>query len=368
MAPDGRRVQRSTKQSHRKQAQAVANEWERAAKMAAEKRLGQAQARQVMADIYRAIDNEPMPSAIARDYLTAWAERRKADAARRTHQAYAQAVRDFLKAIGPRADVDISQLNRADVAVYRDAVVKRTSISNANKALKYLRIALGAAWKDGFAQDNPAAKLDVLKRPASERVERRPFTLPELKTILAHAAGEWKGIVLFGVYTGQRLKDIARLTWHNVDLQNTQLRFVTAKTGRRMALPIASPLLAHLQTLPAGDDPAAPLFPAAHALATKETSNSELSQEFHGILVAAGLSQPRSKDATGKGHTLRRTVSEISFHSLRHTATSLLKNAGVPEAVAMDIIGHDSEVISRHYTHVEDRAKRSALAKLPKLV
>jgi hypothetical protein len=46
---------------------------------------------------------------------------------------------------------------------------------------------------------------------------------------------------------------------------------------------------------------------------------------------------------------------------------SLLKNAGVPEAVAMDIIGHDSEVISRHYTHIESNAKRAALRKLPDL-
>ena len=52
----------------------------------------------------------------------------------------------------------------------------------------------------------------------------------------------------------------------------------------------------------------------------------------------------------------------------RHTATSLLKNAGVPESVAMDIIGHDSEAISRHYTHVETAAKRKALQKLPNLL
>jgi len=43
--------------------------------------------------------------------------------------------------------------------------------------------------------------------------------------------------------------------------------------------------------------------------------------------------------------------------NLRHTATSLLKNAGVPAAVAMDIIGHESEAINRHYTHIETSTK-----------
>lgn len=365
-APDGRRVQRSTKQSSRKKAQLVANEWEKAARLASEKRLGEAQARRVISDIYAAVSNEPLRSAVARDFLTQWAEKRKVDTAVRTYQAYKQVLRDFVSSLGERANLDISQLTKTDVATYRDLVLARTSVANANKSLKYLRVALNGAYKDGVAQDNPAAKLDVLKRRDADRAERRPFTVKELKTIMTHASGEWKGLILFGLYTGQRLKDIARLTWLNIDIENEELRFVTAKTGRRMVIPLASPLLAHVQTMTAGDDPAAPLFPDAHAIASKEGSDSRLSQQFQTLLVTASMATERTKDETGKGRSLRRLVSEISFHSLRHTATSLLKNAGVPEAVAMDIIGHDSEAISRHYTHIETKAKRAALQKLPK--
>jgi integrase len=131
---------------------------------------------------------------------------------------------------------------------------------------------------------------------------------------------------------------------------------------------MASPLLAYVQTMPAGDDPSAPLFPDAHAIASKEGSDGRLSQQFYAVLVAAGMAKERTKEETGKGHSQRRTVSEISFHSLRHTATSLLKNAGVSAAVAMDIIGHESEAINRHYTHIETSTKRAALRKLPKLI
>ena len=53
------------------------------------------------------------------------------------------------------------------------------------------------------------------------------------------------------------------------------------------------------------------------------------------------------------------------FHCLRHSTTSLLKNAGVFEAVAMDIIGHDSKAVSANYTHIEDEAKRKAVHELP---
>lgn len=44
---------------------------------------------------------------------------------------------------------------------------------------------------------------------------------------------------------------------------------------------------------------------------------------------------------------------------------SLLKNAGVSDAVAQDLVGHDNAEISRNYTHIEGSAKRAAVDKLP---
>jgi integrase len=125
---------------------------------------------------------------------------------------------------------------------------------------------------------------------------------------------------------------------------------------------------AYLAELPAGDDPTAPIFPDAHRVATANNNVSELSRQFHEVLVSAGLVNkdgPVTHKATGKGRDAARERNCLSFHSLRHSATSMLKAAGVSEAVARDIIGHESAEISRHYTHVDDEAKRVALAKLP---
>jgi integrase len=257
---DGSRTQRSTKQSDRKKAQGIANQWEKAAKLASEKRLGEAQARKVLSDIYEITNSAPLVSATARDFLESWAERRKVDTAKRTYEAYKQVTRDFVLSLGARADRDISQVSKADVSKFRDGVLARTSVATANKSLKYLRVALGAAYKDGLSQDNPAAKLDTLKR-RDDGPQRRPFTIKEIKTLLDHSSKEWKGLILFGLYTGQRLRDLARLTWQNIDLENQELRFVTSKTGRRMHLPLVSALVAYLQSLPASDNPSAPLFP-----------------------------------------------------------------------------------------------------------
>ena len=69
----------------------------------------------------------------------------------------------------------------------------------------------------------------------------------------------------------------------------------------------------------------------------------------------------------GKGRGARRSQGEVSFHSLRHTAVSLLKDAGIPEAVVIEMVGHDSEQMSAHYTHVGREALEKAAAALPEL-
>jgi len=57
----------------------------------------------------------------------------------------------------------------------------------------------------------------------------------------------------------------------------------------------------------------------------------------------------------GPRRNARRARNELSFHCLRHTAVTLLKDAGIPEAVVMELVGHDSAQMSARCTHV--RAK-----------
>jgi len=82
-------------------------------------------------------------------------------------------------------------------------------------------------------------------------------------------------------------------------------------------------------------------------------------------MVEAGLARERSRKNTGTGRSVKRETSELSFHSLRHTATSLMKNAGISPAIVGDIIGHDSPAMSTQYTHVEDAPKRHAIESMP---
>jgi len=67
-----------------------------------------------------------------------------------------------------------------------------------------------------------------------------------------------------------------------------------------------------------------------------------------------------------KGHA-GRTVNTLSFHSLRHTLTSIMANAGVPVEVRQKFTGHASAEMNARYTHHEIETLRLAIGTIPKL-
>jgi integrase len=75
--------------------------------------------------------------------------------------------------------------------------------------------------------------------------------------------------------------------------------------------------------------------------------------------------RPRGHKSTGKGRDQAREASEISFHSLRHSAVTMLKAAGVSDFIAREIVGHESAAASRQYTHLTTDDKRAAMQRLP---
>ena len=197
---------------------------------------------------------------------------------------------------------------------------------------------------------------------------RRPFTIAEIQCVLAVADPEWRSLVLFGLYTGQRLADIAALTWDNLDLSKNEIRLRSRKTAKRIMVPIAKPLRQHIDSLPAGDQPGTPIHPEAFTIISRHGRSANLSNHFADLLAQAGLRERAPHHWTkGKGRNSQRTSNSLSFHSLRHTAVSLLKDAGIPEGVVMELVGHDSKSMSAHYTHVGAEALEKAVAALPEL-
>jgi integrase len=227
--------------------------------------------------------------------------------------------------------------------------------------VKVLRICLGEAVRQGLLTTNPAAGVKLLKSTGESK--RRAFTLSEIKRILKACEHdqEWRGLVLFGLYLGQRLGDLARLTWRAVNLETGEIAFTARKTGRRNVLPLVQPLIDYLSALSASDNPNAHIFP----LAATHKRTASLSNRFREILVDAGLVEPLGHNARKQGRSQAREVSEISFHSLRHSAVTMLKASGLSDVFAREIVGHESAAISRQYTHLTTDDLRRAMRQLP---
>jgi len=358
---DGTRVQRSTKETDRKRAQNLADTFEQVARA----RITARQAQRVIGDIFHRVSGDSLPSTSVCSYFESWLARKKPETADSTYIFYRGKARRFLDWLGDRAARELITLTRANLLAFRTIEAERVNPSTVNHAIKFLRMVLEDAKRDGIIPDNPADTVKLVKRNG-ERL-RRPFTLQEIKRLIAVANDEWRSLIVFGLYTGQRLGDLARLTWANLDLQQNEVRLSSSKTGRRQIIPLAVALRRHIESLPSADDPAQPLHPRAFASVTKSGKVGTLSRQFYEIMASAALAPVKkhraSKDGTGRNG--RRQPSEISFHALRHTATSLMKNAGIPAAVVQDIIGHESAAISANYTHIDASTKRTAISALP---
>jgi integrase len=121
-------------------------------------------------------------------------------------------------------------------------------------------------------------------------------------------------------------------------------------------------ILANLPTVDVAD---APVHPRAFATLKKDKRVRHLSAQFGDLLASAGLRPRLPHSSRGIGRDTRRGALDLSFHCLRHTTVTLLRDAQVPEAAVMELVGHDSVEISRRYTHVGREALSKAVDTLP---
>ena len=362
----GRRVFRSTKTSDKKQALEICRAWHKAALKARNGKLSVDAAREVIAqgvsDVFTATNLESMPSASIKSWCETWTEAKAIETEESTYLRYKRVIERFIGFLGEaKSKRDLSTLQTSDIARFRDREGKELSRSTANLNVKVLRMCFGEAVRQGLLTVNPAARVKLLK--SSKESKRRAFTLPEIKRILKACGDdiEWRGLILFGLYLGQRLGDLAKLTWRSVDLDSGEIAFTTRKTGRRIVLPLVQPLVDYLSGLPASDNPNAHIFPNS----AKHKRTASLSNQFRHIMADAGLVEPREREKTKQGRDQARETSELSFHSLRHSAVTMLKAAGVSDFIAREIVGHESAAVSRQYTHLSTDDKRTAMQRLP---
>jgi integrase len=304
-----------------------------------------------------------------RAYAQEWLAAKAPEIAARTLYSYRSALEQLIEYLGPRAQAPITDLTKAEFLAYRNHLCATLRAQTVNNHLALLRMLFKSARRDRVCLEDPAEFVGSI-RDRGNAGNKRSFSLAELEAVLSVADSEWRSLILFGLYTGQRLSDLVSLSWHNIDLKRNEVRLVTSKTSRTMVIPLAPALRSHIESLPTGEVPDAPLHPRAFAILSRTGKASALSNQFAELLAQAGLraKPPTSHHGCGIGRNGRRTINELSFHSLRRTATTLLHEAGVADAVAQSLIGHSSKVVHDTYISVGREALERAVATLPKVL
>jgi len=356
----GKQYCRSTETTDKKLAKKIATEWETAGQR---KRTLRA-TRRVLAELHEAISGSKLQETSCRDYFAEWLATKAPEIGSRTHEFYEASLEKFLAGLGARADDPIEEITQAELVAYRNGLAKTLATKTVNHHLTVIRMAFRAAKRDGVLSDDSAEHVANVKGGTSGK--RRGFTVKEIASVLSVADPEWQSLIKFGLYSGQRLADLARLTWANVDLERNELRLRTRKTGKNLILPLAEPLRRHAEkTLPIADRLDTPIHPRAFAIATAQRGSSMLSAQFADLLAQAGFREKPSHEKQGQGRSAKRAAYELSFHSLRHSCVSFLHAEGLPQATVEAFVGHDSTAVNRLYTHVGSAELSRAAAALP---
>ena len=271
-----------------------------------------------------------------------------------------KAVRQFLCYLDDRKTLPLDAVTPHHAEEFMAKELERVSSGTVKRYLESLTCAFNSAVSKRIITINPFKGVIPSKSSRNDRQERDAFSVEEVQKMISDFPNEWPDMIQVCLYTGgQRLGDIAKLKWEQIDLEGGRISMTSEKTKRRMNKPVIEQLKEILQRRHEKkiNDYVFPLSAMRHSQAG---NSSKLSWDFTELLRKHGLIVRHDQKAQGN----RRTLAEKSFHSLRATAVTMLRSMGVSPDMARYIVGHDSEDIERGYYRPQEEAVAESIAQL----
>ena len=265
------------------------------------------------------------------------------------------------------SDIDISFCEKY-AAHLRE---RNLAVATHNRKLKRLR-KIFDCLSEYYDGDNPFRNKLLFRKEREEQdtvVRRQAFTREQeqqLRDVLTDPQykvmnkPEIRVIYYLGMFTGQRMKDCVLLQWQNVDMDHKRIWVKQFKTEKEVSIPMADDLFEVLQEAQAwqSNQYVCPKSAARYSKLNrdgKNVGNNLVNIDVLRVIRWIGL-EPSIKVP---GRDKKMTV--YGFHSLRHSFASFCAESGVPKAVLLSILGTDSEIADKYYTHVGDSAQRQAI-------
>ena len=250
----------------------------------------------------------------------------------------------------------------------------KISVATHNRKIKRLR-KIFATLQEYRDSANPFSAQSLRRKNREEQdcsIRRLSFSCEQEKKILevldddkyvVKNKAEIRIIYYLGMFTGQRLKDCVLLHWNKVDLKRKRLWVKQFKTGKEVAIPIATKLwdkLKEAQKHKTNNYVCPNVAKRYNHLDKngKNVGNNLVNIDVLRVIKWIGL-EP-SVAVPGR----KKKVTVYGFHSLRHSFASHCAEAGIPKAVVVSILGANSEIVDKHYTHIGEEAQEKAIQSL----
>lgn len=263
------------------------------------------------------------------------------------------------------ADRFLASLRGGDIAAWRDDRLTQVKPATVNRDLALLSHVFTVAIKDWGMESlrNPVA---LARRPRADNGRDRRLQPDEEEELLRRAeayGGPLADIIVFALETAMRRGEIASLVWENVDLERRVAHLPMTKNGSARNVPLSTRALGVLRA----QKRLAKALTETKGAAGKVLHMSQASGSvfrMRGDSISQAFSRVTGRASAKKGRARRRAgiepLANLTFHDLRHEATSRLFERGLSVLEVQSITGHKTLSMLSRYTHLraEDIASK----------
>ena len=268
----------------------------------------------------------------------------------RTYNGYRQALNLIFKVLLPVLETGHNPVEQIANKV-RDSVSREEFTEEQVEAIF-------KGFETGFYYETTVEKMGKHRKRerVTKRLEYKPMNAEQLKLLLYLCC-----------YTGCRGQDGCLMTWSNIDMKKSVIIYMPHKTARKSGKYATIPLHPALKkaleaaegwrdTNAEGEDYIIPAIARRY-----QRSPLGIQRDVMKVIrCATGLSTTGAY--SGKGVV---APNKYSLHSFRHTFVSFCANAGVSLDIVADVVGHSSPVMTKHYAHFSNEARKAILEALP---
>jgi integrase len=246
-----------------------------------------------------------------------------------------QILKHLNGAFGNRLLPDITAL---PIERYKLVRLQAVSPATVNRELAGLKRLFNLAEQWGLYRGrNPVKGVRFLDE---DNLKLRTLSEEEEGVLLSYCSPYLQDLVTFAIHTGLRLGEILNLKWEEVDLETGILDLRVRKNRRMLEVPL--------------NDKALSVVRGWHGIRKCDVVfyNPETGGQWKDLWL--GLKKACRKAG----------LSEVTWHTFRHTFASRLNRSGADLVTVKELLGHADIKTTMRYAHTNREAKRQAVRRL----